>query len=175
MNIPILIAAAILFIVGTMHTVVAEWMGNRRLVRRIVESTRLELVGHTGFRAMIKNLRTAEHYRWGDGCDSWRLLNRLDLNASFSYTMTADKRANVLRRDAAARRVIGGCHVRGHRRHADRGRSALRDNQREQCGRHGLPNADAEHRSIGTASPSVQGGARRATRRGRQRLVTGAL
>jgi quercetin dioxygenase-like cupin family protein len=29
---------------------------------------------------MIKNLRTAEHYRWGDICDGWRLLNRPDLS-----------------------------------------------------------------------------------------------
>ena len=38
MNIPLLIAAATLFFVGIMHTMVAEWRGNRRLVRRVVQS-----------------------------------------------------------------------------------------------------------------------------------------
>lgn len=28
----------------------------------------------------VKNSRTAEHYRWGDGCDGWRLLDRADLS-----------------------------------------------------------------------------------------------
>ena len=28
---------------------------------------------------MIKNRRTAEHYRWGRQCDGWRLLDRADL------------------------------------------------------------------------------------------------
>ena len=39
MNAPLLIAAATLFSIGTMHTVLAEWRGDRRLVRRIVQST----------------------------------------------------------------------------------------------------------------------------------------
>ncbi len=29
---------------------------------------------------MIRNRRTAEHYRWGKVCDGWRLLNRPDLS-----------------------------------------------------------------------------------------------
>lgn len=37
-NILLLIAAAILFLVGTMHTIRAEWI-DRRLVRRIVQSS----------------------------------------------------------------------------------------------------------------------------------------
>jgi mannose-6-phosphate isomerase-like protein (cupin superfamily) len=28
---------------------------------------------------MIQNTQTAEHYRWGDVCDGWRLVNRPDL------------------------------------------------------------------------------------------------
>jgi len=39
MNVLLLIAAATLFFIGTMHTVLAEWRGDRRLVRRIVQST----------------------------------------------------------------------------------------------------------------------------------------
>ena len=30
--------------------------------------------------AMIKNISTAEHYDWGQGCDGWRLLERADLS-----------------------------------------------------------------------------------------------
>jgi mannose-6-phosphate isomerase-like protein (cupin superfamily) len=29
---------------------------------------------------MIKNSKTAEHYRWGQVCDGWRLLERADLS-----------------------------------------------------------------------------------------------
>jgi len=29
---------------------------------------------------MIKNVKTAEHYRWGQVCDGWRLLERPDLS-----------------------------------------------------------------------------------------------
>jgi hypothetical protein len=29
---------------------------------------------------MITNISTAEHYRWGDVCDGWRLLSRPDLS-----------------------------------------------------------------------------------------------
>jgi mannose-6-phosphate isomerase-like protein (cupin superfamily) len=29
---------------------------------------------------MIKNLETAEHYRWGEVCDGWRLLDGPDLS-----------------------------------------------------------------------------------------------
>ena len=29
---------------------------------------------------MIKNVDSAEHYRWGDVCDGWRLLERPDLS-----------------------------------------------------------------------------------------------
>jgi mannose-6-phosphate isomerase-like protein (cupin superfamily) len=29
---------------------------------------------------MIKNLKNAEHYRWGDVCDGWRLVNRSELS-----------------------------------------------------------------------------------------------
>lgn len=29
---------------------------------------------------MIKNVNNAEHYRWGQGCDGWRLLDRADLS-----------------------------------------------------------------------------------------------
>jgi mannose-6-phosphate isomerase-like protein (cupin superfamily) len=29
---------------------------------------------------MIKNLTNGEHYRWGDVCDGWRLLDRPDLS-----------------------------------------------------------------------------------------------
>ena len=29
---------------------------------------------------MITNISTAEHYKWGDVCDGWRLLNRPDLS-----------------------------------------------------------------------------------------------
>ena len=29
---------------------------------------------------MIKNISTAQHYRWGDACDGWRLLNRPNLS-----------------------------------------------------------------------------------------------
>jgi mannose-6-phosphate isomerase-like protein (cupin superfamily) len=28
---------------------------------------------------MVKNVTTAEHYRWGEVCDGWRLLDRADL------------------------------------------------------------------------------------------------
>jgi mannose-6-phosphate isomerase-like protein (cupin superfamily) len=28
---------------------------------------------------VVKNTRTAEHYRWGQACDGWRLLDRPDL------------------------------------------------------------------------------------------------
>lgn len=38
MNVALLIAAATLFFIGAMHTILAEWQGKRRLVRRIVES-----------------------------------------------------------------------------------------------------------------------------------------
>ena len=30
--------------------------------------------------AMIKNQSSAEHYRWGQVCDGWRLLDRSDLS-----------------------------------------------------------------------------------------------
>jgi mannose-6-phosphate isomerase-like protein (cupin superfamily) len=30
--------------------------------------------------AMISNTQTAEHYRWGQVCDGWRLLDRSDLS-----------------------------------------------------------------------------------------------
>lgn len=42
MNVLLLIAAATLFFIGTMHSVLAEWSGDRRLVRRIVQSTLFE-------------------------------------------------------------------------------------------------------------------------------------
>jgi mannose-6-phosphate isomerase-like protein (cupin superfamily) len=29
---------------------------------------------------MIKNVRTGDHYQWGDVCDGWRLLERSDLS-----------------------------------------------------------------------------------------------
>jgi mannose-6-phosphate isomerase-like protein (cupin superfamily) len=29
---------------------------------------------------MIRNIETAEHYRWREVCDGWRLLNRQDLS-----------------------------------------------------------------------------------------------
>ena len=29
---------------------------------------------------MIRNVKTAEHYRWGQVCDGWRLLERADLS-----------------------------------------------------------------------------------------------
>ena len=29
---------------------------------------------------MIKNVATAEHYRWGDVCEGWRLVSRPDLS-----------------------------------------------------------------------------------------------
>lgn len=29
---------------------------------------------------MVKNRQSAEHYRWGEVCDGWRLLNRPDLS-----------------------------------------------------------------------------------------------
>ncbi|HWZ90837.1 MAG TPA: cupin domain-containing protein [Polyangiaceae bacterium] len=29
---------------------------------------------------MIKNVANSEHYQWGDACDGWRLLERLDLS-----------------------------------------------------------------------------------------------
>src|SRR5262245_322274 len=29
---------------------------------------------------MIKNIENAEHYRWGDVCDGWRLVDRLELS-----------------------------------------------------------------------------------------------
>jgi quercetin dioxygenase-like cupin family protein len=29
---------------------------------------------------MIKNITTADHYRWGGECDGWRLLDRSDLS-----------------------------------------------------------------------------------------------
>lgn len=38
MNALLLVAAAILFFVAVMHSVLAEWSGDRRLVRRIVHS-----------------------------------------------------------------------------------------------------------------------------------------
>ncbi len=38
MNVYLLVAAAVLFFVGIMHTVLAEWGGARRLVRRITQS-----------------------------------------------------------------------------------------------------------------------------------------
>jgi mannose-6-phosphate isomerase-like protein (cupin superfamily) len=38
------------------------------------------IVGRQSFVAMIKNTTTAEHYRWGDVCDGWRLVNRPDLS-----------------------------------------------------------------------------------------------
>ncbi len=39
MNVFLLIAAAVLFFIGIMHSVVAEWTGERRLVRRITQLT----------------------------------------------------------------------------------------------------------------------------------------
>jgi hypothetical protein len=39
MNVFLLAAAALLFGIGVMHTVLAEWKGERRLVRRITGST----------------------------------------------------------------------------------------------------------------------------------------
>jgi hypothetical protein len=39
MNLPLLLAAAVLFCMGIMHTVVAEWQGDRRLVWRITHLT----------------------------------------------------------------------------------------------------------------------------------------
>jgi hypothetical protein len=38
-NVFLLIAAVVLFCIGVMHTVVAEWTGERRLVRRITQLT----------------------------------------------------------------------------------------------------------------------------------------
>jgi hypothetical protein len=42
MNVFLLIAAAILFFTGIMHTVLAEWKGERTLVRRITQSRLLD-------------------------------------------------------------------------------------------------------------------------------------
>ncbi len=42
MNVFLLFGAAVLFFVGVMHTVLAEWQGERRLVRRITRSRLLD-------------------------------------------------------------------------------------------------------------------------------------
>jgi hypothetical protein len=42
MNVFLLIAAAVLFFIGIMHSVVAEWKGERRLVWRITQLTLFE-------------------------------------------------------------------------------------------------------------------------------------
>jgi hypothetical protein len=42
MNVFLLLAAAILLFIGIMHTVLAEWKGERRLVRRITQSRLLD-------------------------------------------------------------------------------------------------------------------------------------
>ena len=45
MNVFLLIAAAVLFCIGIMHTVVAEWKGERRLVWRITQLTLFDSSG----------------------------------------------------------------------------------------------------------------------------------
>ena len=42
MNVFLLLAAAILFLIGIMHTVLAEWKGERTLVRRITRARLLD-------------------------------------------------------------------------------------------------------------------------------------
>lgn len=60
MNVSLLIAALALFCIGVLHTVVAEWKGERRLVRRIQQLTLFES-DHAKDRLAKRIVRLAWH------------------------------------------------------------------------------------------------------------------